>query len=408
MTEKKVKVDKLEYLYEGKNKQGNAVKGSVLEVNLALAKAKLRKQGINVSKIKRKPKPLFQTKKKILPGDICIFFRQQATMMKAGVALIESFNIVANGSDNESMRELINNVRDSVESGSGLAESMAKHPNEFDELTCNLVQAGENSGTLEAMLDRIATYKEKTEALKAKVKKALMYPIAVMVVAAVVTCILLIWVVPQFESLFANFDAELPVFTQFVINMSRGLQDNWYLFLGALFGIGFTYKTLNKKSEKFRQIQDRVVLRLPIIGDILEKSIWARYARTLSTTFAAGVPLLDSLESVAGAVGNSVYRNAVRSIIDEISTGQQLQMAMRNVNLFPSMMLQMVAIGEEAGSLDDMLTKIADFLEEDVDNKVEGLSSLLEPIIIVFLGVVVGGLIVAMYLPIFKMGSVVG
>ena len=396
------------FTYEGTDKAGKRLKGEIYAVNSALAKVDLRRQGIIPTKVTKKAVSIFNRAKKIKPKDIALFSRQLATMLKAGVPLVESFDIVSKGHTNPSLQTLLQDVKNDVESGASLAEALSKRPQYFDDLFCNLIAAGEQSGTLEIMLDRVATYKEKTESLKGKVKKALFYPIAVISVAIVVTLVLLIFVVPQFEQLFKNFGANLPVFTQFVLGLSRAIQNYWWVLILLIIGIVMGFNEARGKVVAFQEFVDKAVLKLYVVGDILYKSAIARFARTLSTTFAAGVPLLEGLSSVAGTSGNSVFRQAIEQIAIDVSTGQQLQLAMRSSRIFPHMVVQMVAIGEEAGSLDEMLNKVADFYEEEVDNKVDALSSLLEPAIIVILGVLVGGLVVAMYLPIFKMGSVVG
>jgi type IV pilus assembly protein PilC len=396
--------------YECNNAQGNKIKGEVHAPNLALAKADLRKQGLTPLKVRKKSSiSLFSSekKKKISSSDICYFSRQMATMMTAGVPLVQSFDIVAKGVDNPSMRNLVLALKQEIEGGRSFSEALLQHPQHFDHLFCHLVSAGEASGALETMLSRIATYKEKSESLKRKIKKALFYPSAVMVVAMIVTAILLIFVVPQFEELFKGFGADLPAFTQFVIYLSEFMQTWWYVILGLIIGGSTGFIALKKRSIKLQHAIDRLVLKLPIIGPILHSAAIARYARTLSTTFAAGVPLVEALDSVSGATGNVVYTTAVDSIRDEVSTGSQVQSAMLKTNVFPNMVIQMVAIGEESGSLDDMLSKVADIYEEEVDTAVDGLSSLLEPLIMAVLGVLVGGLVIAMYLPIFKMGSVI-
>jgi len=329
-------------------------------------------------------------------------------MMKAGVPLVQSFEIVADGIDNPMMKDLILKIRDEVSSGNSFAHAVKTQPQYFDDLFCNLIDAGEQSGALETMLDRLATYKEKTEALKAKIKSAMNYPIAVLVVAGVVSGILLVKVVPQFEEIFAGFGAELPEFTQMVVNMSRFMQEWWFAGVVALAAVFFAYKEAHKRSRAIRDGQERLALKMPILGDILDKSCIARFARTLSTTFAAGVPLVDALESVAGAAGNIVYLEAINQIKEDVSSGIQLNTSMKLQGVFPNMMIQMVAIGEESGALDGMLDKAATYYEEMVDNAVEGLTSLMEPIIMSFLGVVIGGLIIAMYLPIFSMGDAIG
>ncbi|WP_027897248.1 type II secretion system F family protein [Zestomonas thermotolerans] len=395
------------FAWEGTDRKGVRVKGELSGQNPALVKAQLRKQGINPTKVRKKSTSLLSAGKKIKPGDIALFTRQMATMMKAGVPLLQSFDIIAEGFDNPNMRKLVDEVKQEVAAGNSLAASLRKKPQYFDDLYCNLVESGEQSGALETLLDRIATYKEKTESLKAKVKKAMIYPVAVIVVAIIVSAILLIKVVPQFQEVFSSFGAELPAFTMMVIGLSELLQEWWFIVLLLMFGTAFLLKEAHKRSEKFRDWVDRSVLRLPIIGDILFKSAVARFARTLSTTFAAGVPLVDALDSVAGATGNVVFRNATNKIKSDVSTGMQLNFSMRTTGIFPSMAVQMTAIGEESGALDDMLGKVASFYEEEVDNKVDGLTSLMEPMIMAVLGVLIGGLIIAMYLPIFQLGSVV-
>ncbi len=396
------------FTWEGKDRKGNKVKGESHSSNPSMVKAELRKQGINPIKV-RKKSTLFSSAKssKITPKDIAVFTRQLATMMSAGVPLVQSFEIIGRGHENPGMQELILAIKADVESGSTLADTLRKHPVHFDELVCNLVAAGEQAGILEGLLDKIATYKEKTEAIKAKIKKALTYPMAVIIVAFIVTAILLIFVVPQFQSLFEGFGAELPAFTQMVVHLSEWMQANWWVALLGIVGIGYGFKQAALRSPKFRHTLDRMVLKAPIFGGIVTKAIIARYARTLSTMFAAGVPLVEAMESVAGAAGNEIYKIAILQMRDNVATGQQLQLAMNQTGLFPNMVVQMVAIGEESGSLDAMLAKVADFFEEEVDDAVDNLSSLMEPIIMSVLGVLVGGLIVAMYLPIFKMGSAI-
>lgn len=396
------------FVWEGTDKRGNKVKGELPGQNITLIKAELRKQGINANKVRRKPTALFgQRKKKITPLDIAVFTRQLATMMKAGVPLVQSFEIVAEGHDNASMRELLLQIKADIEGGNNLANSLQRHPQYFDDLFCSLVESGEQSGALETMLDRIAIYKEKTEALKSKIKKAVKYPIAVVCVAIIVTAILLIKVVPTFQELFAGFGAELPAFTQMVINLSEWMQEWWLiLFAGGIAG-AFGFIEAKKRSPAFNDALDRAAIKAPIVGDIVFKATVARFARTLATTFAAGVPLVDALESVAGATGNVIYRNAVLRIKEEVSSGTQLNFSMKATGVFPAMAVQMTAIGEESGALDTMLDKVATYYEDEVDNAVDGLTSLLEPLIMGVLGVLVGGLIIAMYLPIFQLGSVV-
>jgi len=378
-----------------------------MATNEAAVRADLRRQGVVPSRIKKQSQGLFSGGGTITPADIAIFMRQLSTMLAAGIPLVQSFEIVGNGHENAAMQKLIMSVKADVEGGSALAESLAKHPLYFDDLVINLVEAGEQAGALEALLDKIATYKEKTEALKKKIKKALTYPGAVLAVAFVVTTILLIFVIPAFEDLFKGFGADLPTFTRKVIGLSIFVREKGF-YLAALIGgsvFGFLY--FKKRSKKMRHYLDRMMLKAPIIGPILEKAAIARYSRTLATMFAAGVPLVEALESVAGATGNIVYEVGVLEMRDEVATGLRLQQAMENTDLFPNMVIQMIAVGEESGSLDEMSSKVADFYEEDVDNAVDNLSSLLEPMIMSILGVLVGGLVVAMYLPIFKMGSVI-
>ncbi|OBX75930.1 type II secretion system F family protein [Faucicola atlantae] len=398
----------LDFVYDGTNRRGERVKGETTSRNIELARAQLRKQGISVKTIKKKPKPLLAMKKSIKPIDIAIFVRQLATMMKAGVPLTQSFEIVADALDNPSMKELVLKLKADIEAGSTFEQALRKHPRYFDDLFCSLVGAGEQSGALETMLERVATYKEKSELLKAKIKKALKYPIAVIVVAVIVTAILLIKVVPVFADLFHSFGAELPAFTQMVVNMSEWMQKYWWILLFGIGGAIIAFSEAKKRSKKFRDSLDRLTLKVPIFGNIAYQAIIARFSRTLSTTFAAGVPLIDALDSTAGATNNVVYYNATQKIKNDVATGQQLQFSMRSTNLFPSMAIQMVGIGEEAGSLEEMLDKVATYYENEVDNAVDGLTSLMEPMIMAFLGVVVGGLVIAMYLPIFQMGSVVG
>ncbi len=396
------------FTYSGVDKKGNKVSGEISADSSAIAKAQLRKQGVIPRKLSKKAQPLFGANKKpIKPVDIAVVSRQLATMMKAGVPLVQSFDIIGKGHDNPAVQDLILAIKADIESGSSMGESLRKHPKYFDDLFCDLVVAGEQSGALESMLDRIATYKEKTEALKSKIKKALFYPIAVVVVALVVTSILLIFVVPQFQDIFEGFGAELPAFTMMVIGISEWMQAYWYVAIGIIAATIFGLRIAGEKSEAFRNNRDKLILKLPVVGDILNKAAIARFARTLSTTFAAGVPLVEALESAAGASGNYVYRSGLLKIRDEVTTGIQLNVSMVNSGLFPNMVNQMVAIGEESGAVDQMLTKIADIYEQEVDDAVDGLSSLLEPLIMGVLGVLVGGLIIAMYLPIFQLGAVV-
>ena len=397
------------FIWEGMNKQGKRAKGEISGSTLALAKADLRRQGITPLKIKKKAKPLFgaANKKKITAGDISVFSRQLATMMSAGVPLVQAFEIVGKGHDNPSMQDLIMDVKSTVEGGSTLAEALGKHPLHFDGLYCSLVHAGEQAGILETLLDKIATYKEKVEAIKGKIKKALFYPAAIVVVSFIITAILLIFVIPQFESMFKNFGGELPALTQFVVQLSVIFQEYWWAIFGGLGGAVYFLAYIKKRSRKFNELMDRVVLKLPIIGEIITKATIARFARTLSTMFAAGMPLVEAMDTVAHAAGNVVYTKAIMGMKDGVSTGQMINVCMKETGLFPNMVVQMLAIGEETGSVDSMLAKVADFYEEEVDNMVDGLSSLLEPLIMAVLGVLIGGLVIAMYLPIFKMGAVV-
>lgn len=393
------------FTYEGTDRKGARIKGEMLSTNPAMARAELRKQGINVRRVRKKSELSFGGKKAIKPADIAIFTRQLATMMKAGVPLVQAFEIVAEGLDNPSMKEVVLRIKSDIEGGTNFANALRNHPKYFDDLYCSLVEAGEQSGALETMLDRVALYKEKSEALKAKIKKAMKYPTTVMVVAGIVTGILLVKVVPTFQTLFEGFGAELPAMTQFVINLSDSMQKNGLMILIGIAAFIFGITTLKRRSKAFSDGLDRLYLKLPVVGDIIYKATVARYSRTLSTTFSAGVPLIDALEACAGATGNAVYREAVYRIRDDVSTGQQLQFAMRSTGVFPSMALQMTAIGEESGALDDMLAKVAQHFEDEVDNAVDGLTSMMEPLIMSFLGIVVGGLIVAMYLPIFQLGN---
>ena len=396
------------FVWSGTDRNGRKSKGEVRATSAAIARVQLRKQGVVAKSVKKKSKPLFTFgAKKIKPADIAIFTRQLATMMKAGVPLVQAFDIVAEGTDHEKMRELIMTVRTDVSSGTGLAGALEKHPAHFDVLFCSLVASGENSGTLEVMLDRVATYKEKTEALKAKIKKALTYPSAVIVVAIVVTGILLVKVVPQFAETFQSFDSDLPGFTLFVLRISDWVQSWWFIMLLGLFVAGYVFSQAKRRSRRFADGIDAVALKLPIIGSVVHDAVIARFSRTLSTTFAAGVPLVNALESTAGAAGNAIYAQGIRRIRDDVTSGTALAISIRTTGLFPTMLFQMTAIGEESGSLDDMLGKVADHYEAAVDNAVDSLSSLMEPMIMSLLGVLVGGLMIAMYLPIFMLGSVI-
>lgn len=399
------------FFWEGTDRKGNKKRGTVQGKSMALVKADLRKQGITPKKVKKKGKSILGSGgpkgKKIVPKDIALVARQLATMMSSGVPLVQSFEIMAKGAENPNLRNLLNTIRADIEGGATLADSFRKHPKYFDDLTCNLIHAGEQAGILESLLDKVATYKEKTEALKSKIKKAMFYPIAVIVVAFIITAILLIFVIPKFQELFTGFGADLPALTLFVIKLSEVFQEQWYLIFGGIGLAIYSFLQAKERSKPFRETLEKMSLSIPIIGDILTKAAIARFARTLSTMFAAGVPLVEAMESVAGAVGNVIYREAVLRMRDDVATGTSLTSSMEQAEVFPNMVVQMCSIGEEAGSLDSMLGKVADFYEQEVDDAVDGLSSLLEPLIMAVLGVLIGGLVVAMYLPIFKMGQVV-
>jgi type IV pilus assembly protein PilC len=395
------------YNWQGIDKNGKKAKGEIPGTSQALVRAQLRKQGVNPTKVKRKSKDLFGPKKQaIKPGDIAVFTRQLATMLKAGIPLVQSFEIVGESLENPSMANLVMQIRDDVAAGNNFADCIRKYPRYFDDLFCNLVEAGEGSGALETMLERLATYKEKSEALKAKIKKAMNYPIAVVCVALIVTGILLVKVVPQFAETFSSFGAELPAFTQFVMMLSDFAIAHWWKVVIGVVTAAFAFKEARLRSKPFAHIVDRITLKLPIIGPIVKASCYARFTRTLSTTFSAGVPLVDALESVAGATGNIVYYTATKRIKDDVTTGQQLNFAIKNTTLFPTMITQMVGIGEESGALDDMLDKCALFFEAEVDNAVDGLTALMDPIIMAVLGVLIGGLMIAMYMPIFQLGAI--
>lgn len=397
------------YVWEGTDKRGVKMKGEQQAKNTNMLRAELRRLGITPTVVKPKPKPLFGAAgKKISARDIAIFSRQIATMMKSGVPLVQSLEIIGNGQKNVRMKNLVDAVRTDIEGGSSIYEAMCKHPIYFDELYRNLVRAGESAGVLETVLDTIATYKENLESLKGKIKKALFYPAMTIVVAILVSAVMLIYVVPQFEDVFKNFGAELPAFTQMIVSMSRFLVSWWWLMLlvvgGALVSFFFAYK----RSASFRHTLDRLILKVPVIGLIMHNSAIARFSRTLAVTFRAGVPLVEALESVAGATGNAVYEKAVWRIRDDVSVGYPVNMAMKQANLFPHMVIQMAAIGEEAGALDSMLFKVAEFYEQEVNNAVDALTSLLEPLIMVVIGVLVGSMVVGMYLPIFKLAATIG
>jgi type IV pilus assembly protein PilC len=396
----------VQFLWEGKDKRGNKVRGKTLAASEAALRADLRRQGVAPTRVKTQSSA-FRSGGKVTSEDISVFSRQLATMMAAGIPMVQAFEIIGNGHEKPAMQKLVLDIKANIEGGSTLHESLAKHPLYFDDLFVNLVEAGEQAGALETLLDKIATYKEKTEALKKKIKKALFYPAAVLIVAVVVTIILLIFVIPQFESLFKGFGADLPAFTQMVVNLSRFVQHQGWWMAFMIGGGIYAFLYFKKRSRPMQRGLDRAMLKFPIIGPILQKSAIARFARTLSTMFAAGVPLVEAMQSVAGATGNIVYEEAVLRMKDEVATGQRLQRAMENVGLFPNMVVQMIAVGEESGSLETMSGKVAEFYESEVDNAVDSMSSLLEPMIMAILGVLVGGMVIAMYLPIFKLGAVV-
>jgi type IV pilus assembly protein PilC len=395
------------FVYNGSNKRGQIVKGEISAMSIVEAKNQLRRQGISAKKVKKLAKPFFGGGEKIKPVDIALLSRQIATMLSAGVTLIQSIEMIAAGHANKKMRTLLGEVGTSVSAGNPLSDTLRKYPDYFDDLYCDLVETGEQSGALETIYDRIAIYKEKSEALKSKIKKAMFYPIAVIVVAFIVTTILLIFVVPQFEEIFSSFGAELPAFTQFVLGISRGMQEYGLIIAGVIFAAGTLFARAHKKSLKLRDSVDKKILKIPVIGEILKKASVARFTRTLATTFAAGVPLMGALDSAAGAAGNAVFRDAILFVKKEVSGGIPMNVGMRSTAVFPEMVVQMIAIGEEAGAVDEMLSKVANIYEAEVDDMVDGLTSLLEPMIMAVLGVVIGGLIVAMYLPIFEMGNVV-
>ncbi|HDS1218798.1 type II secretion system F family protein [Stenotrophomonas maltophilia] len=397
------------FVWEGTDKRGIKMKGEQLAKNANMLRAELRKQGISPGQVKPKPKPLFGAAgRPVSPKDIAFFSRQMATMMKSGVPIVSALEIIGSGHKNPRMKKMVDTIRTDIEGGSSLHEAISKHPVQFDELYRNLVRAGESAGVLETVLDTIASYKENLEALKGKIKKALFYPAMVLVVAFLVSTILLVWVVPQFEEVFQSFGADLPAFTQMVVNLSRFMVSWWWLIaivaIGAVVAIAMTYR----RSEKMQHTVDRLILKVPVIGQIMHNSAIARFSRTTAVTFKAGVPLVEALGIVAGATGNKVYGEAVLRMRDDVSVGYPVNMAMKQLNLFPHMVIQMTGIGEEAGALDTMLFKVAEYYEQEVNNAVDALSSLLEPMIMVFIGTIVGGLVIAMYLPIFKLGAVVG
>ncbi len=392
------------YLWEGRDRTGKLIKGEIRAGGEAMVNATLRRQGINATKIKKQSS---RGGKKITEKDVTLFTRQLATMMKSGVPLLQAFDIVGKGHSNASVSRLLMDIKTDVETGSSLNQAFRKHPLYFDDLFCNLVGAGEQAGILDNLLDRLATYKEKILAIKSKIKSALFYPTAVIVAAFVITAVIMIFVIPAFQELFSNFGADLPVPTQIVINMSNVFVKYWWLIFGSIGGTLYGFFYALKRSKKLQALMDRLMLRMPIFGELFKKAAIARWARTLSTMFAAGVPLVEALDSVGGAAGNDVFYQATKRIQNEVSTGTSLTVAMQNADVFPNMVLQMAAIGEESGALDAMLSKVADFFEAEVDDAVEALSSLMEPIIMVVLGTLIGGMVVAMYLPIFKMGQVV-
>ncbi|CAA6816243.1 MAG: Type IV fimbrial assembly protein PilC [uncultured Thiotrichaceae bacterium] len=398
--------DSLEtYTWEGVNRSGVKIKGETQANNANMLRATLRKQGINTKKVVKKPKPLFAPK--IQPADIAHFARQMTTMLNSGVPMVQSLHMVASGGDNTSMHSLIKKIAESIEGGTGFGASLAQHPKYFDKLFVSLVKAGEQAGTLETMLDKVATYKEKSEALKSKIKKAVMYPVIVVLAAVVVSSIMLIWVIPQFKEVFSSFGADLPAFTLWVISLSEWLQEYWWMPLVGMIGAGFAFSTAKKRSVAFDRFMDRVTLKIPIIGNILNMASIARFCRTFATMFAAGVPAVEALDSVAGSTGNSVYYDATMSIKEDASQGMQINVGMQTTQLFPNMVVQMTRIGEESGRLEEMLARAADYYEEQVDDLVDTLAKQIEPLIMAVLGVVVGGLVIAMYLPIFKLGAVV-
>jgi type IV pilus assembly protein PilC len=399
-------VKQITFLWEGKDKKGKIIKGEIRASGEAVVNATLRRQGITVTKVKKQSS--FASKGKITEKDITLFTRQLATMMKAGVPLLQAFDIVGKGHSNPEVSRLLGDIKSDVETGSSLSASFRKYPLYFDNLFCNLVGAGEQAGILDTLLDRLATYKEKILAIKGKIKSALVYPVSIIVVAFIITAVIMIFVIPAFKELFSGFGADLPAPTVIVMNISDIFVEWWWAIFGSIgFGLWFFFYTW-KRSEKMQHTMDRLILKAPIFGELIRKATIARFSRTLSTMFAAGVPLVEALDSVAGASGNRVYYDATKRIQSEISTGTSLTVAMQNADVFPNMVLQMTAIGEESGALDSMLSKVADFYEAEVDDAVAAISSLMEPVIMVVLGVLIGGLVIAMYMPIFKMGQVVG
>ncbi|HET9034250.1 MAG TPA: type II secretion system F family protein [Dokdonella sp.] len=397
------------YVWVGLDKRGQKMKGEMTTKTASLVKAELRRQGINPQTVKAKPKPIFGSAGSTIKSrDISIFSRQLATMMAAGVPMVQGFEIVAGGQTNPRVKDMLVDIKTEIEGGAALNEALGKYPVQFDELYQNLVKAGESAGVLDTILDTIANYQENIEAIKGKIKKAMFYPAMVLSVAVLVSCILLIFVIPQFETVFSNFGADLPAFTQMLVGMSKFMVSYWWLVLAWVIGAVVVLRVIYKRSTKFQHFVGRSMLRLPVIGQVLRQSAMARFSRTLGVTFKAGVPLVEALDSVAGATGSVVYNDAVKRIREDVAVGHQLQLAIRQTGLFPNMVVQMVAIGEESGALDTMLFKIAEFYEQEVNNAVDALSSLLEPFIMIIIGIIVGGMVVGMYLPIFKLGSVVG
>ncbi len=396
------------YTWTGIDKNGKKLKGEIPASNANQVRMELRKQGIKPGTIRKKPKPLFGgAGKKITAGDIAMFSRMLATMIASGVPLVQAFDIIASGSSNPNFRNMLKSIKNSVESGSTLTEALAGHPEQFDSLYINLVHAGEQAGVLDQLLDTIATYKERVEEIKGKIKKALFYPAMVLILAVVVSAVLLIFVIPQFEKIFKGFGADLPAFTQMLINLSQLLRENVLIVLATLVVGSYLLARFYKRSKAFQRAIDRLSLKIPIIGPVLEKAAIARFTRTLATTFAAGVPLVEALDTVAGATGNIIFEEATREVQQDVAAGHQLQLAMKQTGVFPHMVIQMTAIGEESGSLDSMLNKVADFYENEVNNTVDALSSLIEPLVMVVIGVLVGGMVIGMYLPIFKLGATI-
>ena len=397
----------VDFIWEGLDKNRQKSKGVITAKSEVLARTELRRQGYRITKIRKKSKPLFSRVREITASDIAIFSRQLATLLKAGIPLVQAFDIIGKGHENPSMQLMLLSIKTNLESGDTLAESLKKNPLYFDELFCNLVEAGESAGVLETLLDKIATYKEKTESIKKKIKKALTYPTAVIFVAFIVTAILLLFVVPVFEELFKSFGADLPIFTRLIVDISKTLKQIWWLLLVIIISVIYSFIYFKRRSRAFNRFLDKTLLKTPVIGTILNKSAIARFSRTLSILSTAGIPLVNALSSASGACGNIMYSEAVLKMREEVATGQRLQFAMLQTILFPHSVQQMIAIGEESGSLDAMLSKVADFYEEDIDNLVDTLSNLIEPVIMVILGILIGGLVIAMYLPIFKMGAVI-